>query len=307
MNNLFKLVFISYLATSCLPQSEPVYVDTTQQNVNTQVIDNGNNNEVVLNDNNGNDDNNHDNGTGNQAPSTLPVDIIVSESNVSMELAQVKMVPIQVKADTYFEPGSIEVSVDYSSLLGFSINAGDYIQTTLNQTNFNLNSNGTVNLVLSIDVKSMAPSFKAKNNGGDGELIIRVTGVQGGQEMEKTFQINFEVKPQLTVGIISDAVPHGYDQANQIYTRQHSDGLQVVFQNKTMNFGLNGNGPCIHTTYPLQHCATNNRMEPGETYLPPKVFPTVGYRKAIFYNHFNSSDNISRYIHFNVAPGNEDG
>ncbi len=124
--------------------------------------------------------------------------------------------------------------------------------------------------------------------------------------MEKEFQINLEVKPQLTVGIISDSVPHGYDQANQIYTRSHADGLQIVFQNKTMNFGANGNGPCIHTTSPLQHCSTSNRMEPGEQYFPPKVFPGLGYRKAIFYNHFNGSDNISRFIHFNVAPGNED-
>ena len=33
--------------------------------------------------------------------------------------------------------------------------------------------------------------------------------------------------------------------------------------------------------------------------------PDAGYRKAIFYNHYNSSDNIGRYIHFNVVPGDE--
>lgn len=309
MKYTLNALIILILGTSCLPQTDPVYVDTTKQDVTTQVIDNDQG-EVVLGnseDSTSEDDSNHDNGTGNQAPSNLPVDIIVSESNVSMELAQVKMIPIQIKANQYFEAAPIEVNVDYSSLLGFSINSGDYITSTLNQTNFNLNNNGTVNIVLTLDVKSMAPSFKAKNNGGDGELLIRVTGTQQGQLMEKVFQINFEVKPQLTVGIISDAVPHGYDQANQIYTRQHSEGVQIVFQNKTMNFGINGNGPCIHTTFPLQHCSTSNRMEPGEIYLPPKVFGDVGYRKAIFYNHFNSSDNISRYIHFNVAPGTENG
>lgn len=302
MKNICGLLLLSILAVSCVPEIPEAQVQPQE----AEVVDSTINTTPTTGDNSNTGNESHDNDTGNQAPTNLPVDIIVSESNVIAELAQVKMIPITIKAGQYFEAANIEVNVDYSSLLDFNINAGNYITTTLNQSNINLNTNGQVGLVLTIDVKSMAPSFKSANNGGTGKLIIRASANQGGALMEKEFQINFEVKPQLTVGIISDSVPHGYDQPNQIYTRSHTDGLQIVFQNKTMNFGLNGNGPCIHTTSPLQHCSTANRMEPGEQYLPPKVFPGLGYRKAIFYNHFNSSDNISRFIHFNVAPGNED-
>jgi hypothetical protein len=160
-------------------------------------------------------------------------------------------------------------------------------------------------MILSIDVKSMSPSFKSAVSGGEGKIMIKASSFQDGQMLEKDFQVNLTVKPQITIGIVSDSVPHAYDQANQVYTRAHAEGIQVVFENKTMNFGANGGGPCIHTTSPLRHCTTSNRMEPGEKYLPPKVQANAGYRKAVFYNHFNGSDNIGRFIHFNVAPGNE--
>jgi hypothetical protein len=295
MKNLISISLLSLFLFSCIPQVEQAQFQKTTPEVSSTPITESP--QVVVD---------HDNGTGSQQTSSLPVQFIVSESSVEMELSQVKMIPITLRASSFFQSSNVEVNVDYSALLAFEINAGNYITTSLNQSQASMNANGTINLVLTINVNSMAPSFKSVQNGGTGKLILRATAVQDGQEMEQEFQIDLEVKPQLTIGVISDSVPHDYDQANQVYTRAHTEGIQIVFQNKTMNFGANGQGPCIHTTSPLRHCPTTNRMEPGEKYTPDRIImPDAGYRKAIFYNHFNSSDNIGRYIHFNVIPGDE--
>mgnify|MGYP001626794974 CR=1 FL=1 len=250
MKNLAIIFLLSLSLLSCMPEVEQAHIQKTTPEVSSISTT-----ETPPD---------HDNGTGNQQTSSLPVQFIVSEPSVEMELSQTKMIPITLRASSFFQPSNVEINVDYSALLAFEINAGDYITTTLNQSQVSLNANGSVNLVLTINVSSMAPSFKSVQNGGTGKLIIRASGVQDGQDVEQEFQINLEVKPQLTIGVISDSVPHDYDQANQIYTRPHSEGIQIVFQNKTMNFGLNGQGPCIHTTSPLRHCPTTNRMEPGE-------------------------------------------
>jgi hypothetical protein len=292
MKNLAIIFLLSFSLLSCVPDVEQAHIQKT-----TPEISSISTTETPPD---------HDNGTGNQQTSSLPVQFIVSEPSVEMELSQIKMIPITLRASSFFQSSNVEINVDYSALLAFEINAGDYITTTLNQSQVSMNANGTVSLVLTINVSSMAPSFKSVQNGGTGKLILRASGIQDGQEVEQEFQIDLEVKPQLTIGVISDSVPHDYDQANQIYTRAHSEGIQIVFQNKTMNFGVNGQGPCIHTTSPLRHCPTTNRMEPGEKFIPDRIImPEAGYRKAIFYNHYNSSDNIGRYIHFNVVPGDE--
>lgn len=305
-------ILISSLIFSCIPDNQNVPIESTQNevvdnnNFNNTTGDSGNNTTGGNNEGGVGDENEvHENETGDQPPTDLPVEFIVSDMNIVSELAQTKMIPVAIHANQFFQNSSVELVVDNSALVDININAGSYITATLNQTNINLTTNAQVNLVLTLNVNSMAPSFNSAANGGTGKIVLRATGTQGGTLMQKEFQINLTVLPRLTVGIISDSVPHGYDKPNQIYTRGHPDGLQIVFQNKTMNFGSNGNGPCIHTTSPLQHCNTNNRMAPGQQYLPPKVYPALGYRKAVFYNHFNNSDNISRYIHFNVAPGDE--
>lgn len=241
------------------------------------------------------------------APTSLPVNIIVSQTNIKMELSSIKQIPVKIKAHNTFQNSSVEVYVDYGNLLGFSINAGDYISTTLNRERIFLSAGQEIDLVLTIDVKSMAPSFKSSLQGGDGKIIVRAVAEQGSIELEAEKVIALEVEPKLTVGILTSSLTHSYDQANQIYTRPHTDGIQIVFVNKAQDFGEN-DGPCIHTTAPLRHCNATDvkfRMKAGDVYLPPKVMPSKGLRKAVFYNHFMRSDNIGRFIHFNVSPGTE--
>jgi hypothetical protein len=237
---------------------------------------------------------------------SLPVDIIVSQSSVKMELASIKLIPVKIKARNNFQNSSVEVYVDYGDLLGFTINAGDYISTTLNTERIFLSAGQEIDLMLTIDVQSMAPSFKSSLQGGDGKIIIRAVAQQGASELQAEKVVALEVEPKLTVGILTSSVPHTYDQANQIYTRPHTEGIQIVFVNKVQGFGDDGQGPCIHTSSPLRHCNVNNgRMKPGDTYLPPKVMPSTTKQKAVFYNHFIGGDSIGRYIHFNIAPGTE--
>ncbi len=238
--------------------------------------------------------------------SSLPLDIIIPESNISMELSSVKQIPVKIKAQDTFQNSSIEVYVDYGDLLGFSINAGDYIKTSLSRQRIFLSAGQEIELMLSIDVKSMAPSFNSISEGGDGKIIIRAVGNQGSGQRQSEKVIGLKVNPILTIGILTKDAPYSYDQPNQIYTRAHDEGLQVVFVNKVPGFGDDGMGPCIHTTAPLKHCNVNERMKPGDTYLPPKVLPSKGLRQAVFYDHFESDDSIGRYIHFNVVPGMEE-
>jgi len=316
MKNL-KIVALSILSSlfivSCLPPGvetstkKTSTVENSSTTSSVQQSNNSNTNNSNTNTNSGsggNDD--HNNGTGTQQTSNLPVSFLVSQPNVTMELAQVQMVPITLSASNFFEAGFVDIEIDNSSLVNYDITSSQYINVALNQNRVFLNPNGSTSLILRIETMSMAPSVTSAASGGAGRVVLRASSDYYGAGVTQDFQVNLEIQPKITIGIVSDSVPHDYDQADQIYVRPHNAGMEVTFMNKTMNFGTNGDGPCIHTTSPLRHCNTGNRMGPGDSYTPPvRVMPSDGYRRAIFYNHFNGSDNTGRYIHFNVNPGQE--
>lgn len=234
-------------------------------------------------------------------PSDLGVSTAVSKMLVSSELSQTNIIQLSFNASDYFLPGVVDLEIDDSQIAATGEMAMDYIELKLSKSKVDLVNNNNDAVTLEIKVDSMAPSFSAK------QVTIRMSAEQGASGvLEKFVTFNLEVKPQITIGILSDAVPRVYTHGKNTFVRAHAGaGVQVVFQNMTSTFGLNGDGPCIHTNAPLKHCDRSNRMSPGEKYLPPKVM-AGDYSKPVYYDHYKGADSIGRRIHFNVKPGEED-
>ncbi len=213
----------------------------------------------------------------------------VADNKVELALNEEVIIPVSVKALKDFKGGDIDLSIEEVS---------KYIQIKTDLEKVSLKANESADIQVSIKVDLMSESFEDK------EFVL--LGSLGNETMGTKMKFNLKVKPEVTIGIINDAIPHEYNiKDKDICLTKHEQGVQVIFKNMTMNFGENGNGPCIHTVRPLKHCDTSVRMKPGDTYLPPKVVPDDGDRAAVFYNHFASNDNIGRRIHFNVEAGEE--
>ncbi len=213
----------------------------------------------------------------------------VADNKIELALNEEVIIPVKIKALKDFKGGDIDLTIE---------DIPAYIEIKSDLEKINLKTNESADLQISVKVNTMSESFDSKK--------FVLLGSNGNEAMGNKMKFDLKVKPEITIGIINDAIPHEYNiKDKDICLNKHNEGLQVIFKNMTMNFGDNGNGPCIHTVRPLKHCDTSKRMKPGDTYLPPKVMADAGDRSAVFYNHFASNDNIQRKLHFNVTAGQE--
>ena len=101
MKNLISISLLSLFLVSCVPQVEQAQLQKTTPEVSSTPITES---PTVVD---------HDNGTGSQQTSSLPVQFIVSESSVEMELSQVKMIPITLRASSFFQSSNVEINVHF--------------------------------------------------------------------------------------------------------------------------------------------------------------------------------------------------
>ncbi|MAZ47721.1 MAG: hypothetical protein CME65_04115 [Halobacteriovoraceae bacterium] len=282
---------------ACTEQELPEVTVQSEEIIETSQV----NNDSEASDNNSDDEDDHSTPPppAQVQPNVLRAAAMLSSSSESLQLGEKKVITISLMTDAEFEPGPLNVSLNRDSIE--SMDPGTYIQTTLSQEVVNLDSSDSRDITLEFDIKTMAPSFDENEL----KIIIEKDG------LSKEYPVMLEVKPEVEVAIISaQNTPYMYNRGMATCFRAHSEGLQVIFSNKTNDF-QSGDEPCIHTGGVLRHCDTGNRMSQNETYIvgrpgdPRKVMPSSGLVNAIFYDHFNNQDSIGRRLFFNVTPGDE--
>ncbi len=241
------------------------------------------------------DDNGHGDGSNPGGPTdSAPIVFEVSDSNIELNLNEEVMIPFKVKALDEFSGGDVTLEIE---------NSFDDIEVSLNVDQFSLEPNESQDVILKVTTIDMSPSFKD-------EKIKLLLKAGEGEKSETRFEFNFTVEATLIIGVTSDAVPHTYNlKTKSVCLRAHGgDGARIIYKNMTMNFGENGNGPCMHAEPPtLDHCRVAERLAPGEEFIQKRVPESAGKVDSLFYNHFENSDNIGRRIYFNLDPGEQQG
>ena len=297
---LTSLLFMLMFIFACTEQELPEVTVESEEVVGSSSTGSGNGGGSNVDDNSGDDD---DHSTPPAPPQNQPTVLraaaMLSSSSESMQLGEKKMITISLMTDDEFDPGVLNISLDRTNL--DPMDDGTYVVSTLSSESVVLGASDSQDITLEFDIKTMAPSFDASQL----TLVIEKDG------LSKEYPISLEVRPEVEVAIISaQSTPYMYNRGMATCFRQHADGLQVIFSNRTNDFQA-GSEPCIHTSTPLQHCVTSNRMAQNETYTvgrpgsPRRVMPSEGLSNAIFYDHFNNQDSIGRRLFFNVTPGEE--
>ncbi|MEE2670844.1 MAG: hypothetical protein VYA54_03995 [Bdellovibrionota bacterium] len=236
-------------------------------------------------------------------PTVLRAAAMVSSSSESMQLGDQRTLTVTVMTDSEFEGGNINVRIDRDELAG--VDDGSYVKTDLSSSVVSgLGANSSRTILLTLETKTMSPSFSAKEL----KVVIEKDG------LEKEYPLMLEVRPEVEVAIISaQSTPYMYNRSRATCFQEHAQGLQVIFANRTNDFAA-GREPCIHTQGVLQHCNQgdpNSRMKLNEVYVvgrpgnPRKVMPSSGSVNAIYYDHFNGNDSNGKRLYFNVEPGTE--
>ncbi|MCB9093099.1 MAG: hypothetical protein H6621_01955 [Halobacteriovoraceae bacterium] len=239
----------------------------------------------------------HNDGVLPRDPSGLPVSISLSESQATLELAEDKPYTVTIKADSSYSGGSIDLSVDRSSIDGAGIKAGKDVGFEFSPSKISLSAGETKTAVLKIKTTSMAPSFSGKN--------IKIVAMESGDDAGSSQNLNLEVLPRITIRLMNDAVPALYDKDEKLCFREHTAGLEVEFMNNSAN-STGNKGLIPHATSGLEHGPTNVFLQPGESYVHTrKVMPDIGQRVNTWYNHHLGNDNNGKRMFFNLQPGEE--
>ena len=93
-------------------------------------------------------------------PTVLRAAAMVSSSSESMQLGEQRTLTVTVMTDSEFEGGNIYVRIDRDELQG--IDDGSYVKTDLNSSVVSgLGPNSSRTLLLTLETKTMSPSFSA--------------------------------------------------------------------------------------------------------------------------------------------------